>query len=67
MDDKFSIYTYNSILVCNREFEEQRENKRMKLESDSEELVTPFSKAGFFSRMSFWWLNPLMKKGRKKL
>ena len=38
----------------------------MKLESDSEELVTPFSKAGFFSRMSFWWLNPLMKKGRKK-
>ncbi|XP_010251554.1 PREDICTED: ABC transporter C family member 10-like [Nelumbo nucifera] len=28
--------------------------------------VTPFSKAGFFSRMSFWWLNPLMKKGKEK-
>uniref|UniRef100_A0A2N9GWU5 ABC-type xenobiotic transporter n=1 Tax=Fagus sylvatica TaxID=28930 RepID=A0A2N9GWU5_FAGSY len=38
----------------------------MMLESDSEGLVTPFAKAGFFSRMSFWWLNPLMKRGRKK-
>nr|WDD38969.1 ABC transporter C family member 3 [Fagopyrum tataricum] len=25
-----------------------------------------FSEAGFFSRMTFWWLNPLMKKGKKK-
>ncbi|GKV40106.1 hypothetical protein SLEP1_g47777 [Rubroshorea leprosula] len=29
--------------------------------------VTPFAKAGFFSKMSFWWLNPLMKKGREKI
>jgi ATP-binding cassette subfamily C (CFTR/MRP) protein 2 len=50
----------------NREFEVQRENRKMMLESDSEGLVTPFAKAGFFSRMSFWWLNPLMKRGRKK-
>ncbi|XP_010261467.1 PREDICTED: ABC transporter C family member 10-like isoform X2 [Nelumbo nucifera] len=28
--------------------------------------VTPFSRAGFFSRISFWWLNPLMKKGKEK-
>jgi ATP-binding cassette subfamily C (CFTR/MRP) protein 2 len=28
--------------------------------------VTPFSKAGFFSKISFWWLNPLMKSGRDK-
>lgn len=28
--------------------------------------VTPFAKAGFFSRMSFWWLNSLMKKGKEK-
>lgn len=28
--------------------------------------VTPFAKAGFFSGMSFWWLNSLMKKGREK-
>ncbi|XP_026440508.1 ABC transporter C family member 10-like [Papaver somniferum] len=27
---------------------------------------TQFAKAGFLSRMSFWWLNPLMKKGKKK-
>ncbi|KAF7821792.1 ABC transporter C family member 10-like [Senna tora] len=28
--------------------------------------VTPFSNAGFFSKMSFWWLNPLMEKGKEK-
>ncbi|MCL7033975.1 hypothetical protein MKW94_011200, partial [Papaver nudicaule] len=28
---------------------------------------TPFAKAGFLSRMSFWWLNPLMKKGKRKI
>uniref|UniRef100_A0A803MKX9 ABC-type xenobiotic transporter n=1 Tax=Chenopodium quinoa TaxID=63459 RepID=A0A803MKX9_CHEQI len=28
--------------------------------------VTPFSKAGLFSKMSFCWLNPLMRLGRKK-
>ncbi|XP_074592764.1 ABC transporter C family member 10 [Curcuma longa] len=32
--------------------------------SDAE--VTPFADAGFFSKMSFWWLNPLMKKGYQK-
>ncbi|URE12441.1 ABC transporter C family member [Musa troglodytarum] len=30
------------------------------------ELITPFSHAGFLSRVSFWWLNPLMKQGYKK-
>ncbi|KAL5080859.1 hypothetical protein RYX36_009280 [Vicia faba] len=29
--------------------------------------VTPFGSAGFFSRMSFWWLNPLMKAGQDKI
>ncbi|KAK7828275.1 abc transporter c family member 10 [Quercus suber] len=62
----FSVYTYKCILVCNTEVEEQRENKKMKGDSDSVGLVTPFAKAGFLSRMSFWWLNPLMKGGRKK-
>ena len=38
----------------------------MKLESDSIGLVTPFAKAGIVSRMSFWQLNPLMKRGRQK-
>uniref|UniRef100_A0ACD6A9R0 Uncharacterized protein n=1 Tax=Avena sativa TaxID=4498 RepID=A0ACD6A9R0_AVESA len=34
--------------------------------ADSECQVTPFAKAGFFSEMSFWWLNPLMKAGYVK-
>ncbi|XP_048546146.1 ABC transporter C family member 10-like isoform X3 [Triticum urartu] len=34
--------------------------------ADSESQVSPFAKAGFFSKMSFWWLNPLMKMGYKK-
>ncbi|KAK0586684.1 hypothetical protein LWI29_010748 [Acer saccharum] len=29
--------------------------------------VTPFAEAGFFSTMSFWWLNPLVKKGKEKI
>ncbi|KEH16403.1 putative xenobiotic-transporting ATPase [Medicago truncatula] len=28
--------------------------------------VTPFCKAGFFSKISFWWLNPLMKTSQEK-
>ncbi|CAN0910383.1 ABC transporter C family member 10 [Linum grandiflorum] len=27
----------------------------------------PFAKAGFLSKVSFWWLNPLMKKGKEKV
>jgi ATP-binding cassette subfamily C (CFTR/MRP) protein 2 len=34
--------------------------------SDSVGPVTLFAKAGFFSRISFWWLNPLMKRGRER-
>lgn len=35
-------------------------------ETDSAGDVTPFAKAGFFSTISFWWLNPLMKRGTEK-
>uniref|UniRef100_A0ACD6A5A1 Uncharacterized protein n=1 Tax=Avena sativa TaxID=4498 RepID=A0ACD6A5A1_AVESA len=28
--------------------------------------VTPFTKAGYFSEMSFWWLNPLLCMGYQK-
>ncbi|KAL2334838.1 hypothetical protein Fmac_016051 [Flemingia macrophylla] len=35
-------------------------------EVDHISYITPFAKAGFFSRMSFWWLNPLMKRGQEK-
>ncbi|WCJ26429.1 ABC transporter C family member 10 [Euphorbia peplus] len=31
------------------------------------EKTTPFARAGLFSKMSFWWLNPLMKKGSGKI
>ncbi|KAI8540447.1 hypothetical protein RHMOL_Rhmol09G0264600 [Rhododendron molle] len=34
--------------------------------SESVVTVTPFSKANFFSKMSFWWLNPLMTRGKEK-
>ncbi|CDP05694.1 unnamed protein product [Coffea canephora] len=33
---------------------------------DSVGCVTPFEKAGFISKMSFLWLNPLMKRGKEK-
>lgn len=35
-------------------------------EVDPDNYVTPFAKAGFLSKMSFWWLNPLMKRGQEK-
>ncbi|GAB4834508.1 hypothetical protein Ancab_032765 [Ancistrocladus abbreviatus] len=28
--------------------------------------VTPFAKAGLLSKVTFWWLNPLLRKGKKK-
>ncbi|KAJ4953538.1 hypothetical protein NE237_030370 [Protea cynaroides] len=34
--------------------------------SDFDDSVTPFADVGFMSKMSFWWLNPLMRKGREK-
>ncbi|KAK4489625.1 hypothetical protein RD792_005437 [Penstemon davidsonii] len=34
--------------------------------SSSYGIVTPFAKASFWSKFTFWWLNPLMKKGREK-
>ena len=36
-------------------------------EADSGSFATPFATAGFFSRMFFWWLNPLMRKGTEKI
>lgn len=30
------------------------------------DVVTSFAKAGFFSKMYFWWMNSLMKRGREK-
>ncbi|XP_059276296.1 ABC transporter C family member 10-like isoform X1 [Lycium ferocissimum] len=33
---------------------------------ESKENTTPFAKAGIFSRLSFFWLNDLLKKGKEK-
>ncbi|KAK4803068.1 hypothetical protein SAY86_001271 [Trapa natans] len=29
--------------------------------------ITPFAYAGLLSKMTFWWLNPLMKKGKQTI
>ncbi|OIT33165.1 PREDICTED: ABC transporter C family member 10-like [Nicotiana attenuata] len=34
--------------------------------NDSISSVTSFAKAGILNKMSFWWLNSLMKKGKQK-
>ena len=39
-------------------------NGGSKITSDNN--LTPFAKAGFLSRMSFWWLNSLLEKGKTK-
>ncbi|KAJ6701816.1 ABC TRANSPORTER C FAMILY MEMBER 10-LIKE [Salix koriyanagi] len=36
-------------------------------EISSNDNITPFANAGFFNQMSFWWLNPLLKKGKEKI
>ncbi|MCL7045372.1 hypothetical protein MKW94_029825, partial [Papaver nudicaule] len=39
----------------------------MKIETMSDSKTeTPFAKAGLLSRLSFWWLNPLIKNGKHK-
>ncbi|CAN1254225.1 ABC transporter C family member 6 [Linum perenne] len=34
---------------------------------DDDSMGCPFANAGFFSKVSFWWLNPLMKKGKERV
>ncbi|RZC91261.1 hypothetical protein C5167_027324 [Papaver somniferum] len=41
-------------------------NDNIKTQNHENEMITPFSNAGLLSRMSFWWLNPLMKRAKKK-
>lgn len=54
-------YGNHGSLNSSQRFSEENQ-KLLKLNSN----VCPFSKAGFFSRMTFWWLNPLLSKGKKK-
>ncbi|OMO59440.1 hypothetical protein COLO4_34219 [Corchorus olitorius] len=34
---------------------------------EHDDNITPLEKAGILSKMSFWWLNPLLKKGKRKI
>ncbi|XP_059662249.1 ABC transporter C family member 10-like [Cornus florida] len=45
----------------------QGEEAEVSSEIHVDDNITPFAKAGFFSRMSFWWLNPLLKTGKEKI
>lgn len=36
-------------------------------EESDQDNVTPYAKASLLSRMTFWWLNPLVIKGKKKV
>ncbi|KAL5718846.1 hypothetical protein ACHQM5_011708 [Ranunculus cassubicifolius] len=55
-----SSHSTDLYLPLNRE-----SNDKYKIESNT--CVTPLSQAGFVSKMFFWWLNPLMKKGKEKI
>ncbi|KAL6508370.1 Multidrug resistance-associated protein 7 [Orobanche hederae] len=35
--------------------------------TDHVEIVTPFAKASYLSKFTFWWLNPLMERGKEKI
>ncbi|KAK0586507.1 hypothetical protein LWI29_008156 [Acer saccharum] len=37
------------------------------LQNDDQDHMTPFANAGLLSKMTFWWLNPLVNKGKKKV
>uniref|UniRef100_A0ACD5ZXC7 Uncharacterized protein n=1 Tax=Avena sativa TaxID=4498 RepID=A0ACD5ZXC7_AVESA len=41
-------------------------NEAIQDDFDPERSPSPFSVAGFFSKMSFWWMNPLVEKGYRK-
>ncbi|XP_015085480.1 ABC transporter C family member 10-like [Solanum pennellii] len=51
--------------TCEPLLGEEADNACGKVESN--EKTTPFAKAGIFSRMSFCWLNDLLKKGKEKI
>lgn len=36
-------------------------------ETSSDNNITQFERVGVFNRMLFWWLNPVLKKGREKI
>ncbi|KAI3842626.1 hypothetical protein MKX03_027290 [Papaver bracteatum] len=55
--------TYDGIAMYTLVNEESKVHCK---DDDKSKSQTPFAKAGLLSKMSFWWLNPLMKKGKEK-
>ena len=58
-------------LVCSGIFNQEEErsslNASLLEEHNAEDQsITSFSGAGFLSKMTFWWLNPLIRKGNEK-
>ncbi|XAR71674.1 Xenobiotic-transporting ATPase [Bertholletia excelsa] len=61
------------LLICSYKgynYEENGENLCSPLISEvgknESNDITPFAKASLFSKMSFWWLNQLMRRGKEK-
>ncbi|XP_016480233.2 ABC transporter C family member 10-like [Nicotiana tabacum] len=52
---------YEGIDLCDETF-----YKPLQCEDGISNETTPFANAGFLGKFSFWWLNPLMQKGKKK-
>ncbi|XP_009594769.2 ABC transporter C family member 10-like isoform X2 [Nicotiana tomentosiformis] len=53
---------YGGINLCDNTF-----YKPLQCEDGISNETTPFANAGFLGEFSFCWLNPLMKKGKKKI
>ncbi|KAL5080702.1 hypothetical protein RYX36_009123, partial [Vicia faba] len=53
------------LLLCTYSSEGAQRDTVESLDDPFNDQLTPFAKAGFFSKISFWWLNPLMKKGQE--
>lgn len=45
----------------------RREETDANEDDDDGDHVTPFDKAGLLRKITFWWLDPLMKKGKDKI
>ncbi|KAJ4832340.1 hypothetical protein Tsubulata_002123 [Turnera subulata] len=70
-DVKGQTYTDVNAGVANDAFYEalpgQEQEAKVTSEMQSNVKASLFADAGFLSQLSFWWLNPLIKKGQRKV
>ncbi|CAO2821258.1 unnamed protein product [Amaranthus hypochondriacus] len=76
--DMFSFIGASLLVVCTYKGHENDERWNIENEStlytsldgeakkDLAENVSPFASAGWFSKLTFWWLNPLMELSKQK-